>query len=183
MNKIKFVSRFFRSLFIAALCVLPVATAIAWYYAPTQVPALIPNMRYSAIPLAYQQQALPMLSDTQKLLGFFIASIPMAVTLFILITLIKLFGLYERGKIFTLQHVRYISRIGYALLLGQIANIVSEAAIGVLLTWHNSPGQRVLSVTLDQTNLEVVLIALMVVLVAWIMAEGCKLQEEQQFTI
>ena len=107
----------------------------------------------------------------------------MLIELYILYSLIKLFGLYSKGEIFSVNNVRYIRNIGYALLFTQIVNPLYQVLMGAVLTLHNPPGHRFLSITLDQTNLGIILIALIVILISWIMAEGCKLREEQQLTI
>jgi hypothetical protein len=103
--------------------------------------------------------------------------------LYILYSLIKLFGLYSKGEIFSVNSVKHIRNIGYALLITQIVNPLYEGLMGLALTWHNPHGHRFASVTLNQTNLGIIFVALIVILVSWIMAEGCKLREEQQLTI
>jgi len=55
--------------------------------------------------------------------------------------------------------------------------------MGFILTWRNPPGHRFASITLIQTNIGVILVALMVILISWIMLEGCKIREEQQLTV
>lgn len=91
--------------------------------------------------------------------------------------------MYEQGKIFSLNHVKYIRNIGYALLIGQIVEPFYQGIMGFILTAHNPPHHRFATVTLDQTNIGMLLTALLVILISWIMAEGYKLHQEQQLTI
>ncbi len=63
------------------------------------------------------------------------------------------------------------------------ATALYQALIGFMLTWRNPPGHRFVSITLDQTNIGIILVALMVILISWIMLEGCKIREEQQLTV
>ncbi|RDI44563.1 DUF2975 domain-containing protein [Aquicella lusitana] len=135
------------------------------------------------IPRAYSHAILHTLSITEKGLGLLLNLAPLMIELFILFCLIRLFRLYEQGEIFSLKNVRFIRNLGYALLIGQLINPVYEGLMGVILTMNNPHGHRFASITLDQTNIGIVLTALMVILVSWIMTEGCKLREEQQFTI
>ena len=107
----------------------------------------------------------------------------MSIELYILYSLIKLFKLYEKAEIYSINSVRYIRNIGYALIITQLVNPIYEGLMGVALTWHNPTGHRFASISLDQTNIGIVLVALLVILISWIMAEGCKLREEQQLTI
>jgi hypothetical protein len=98
-------------------------------------------------------------------------------------SLIKLFRLYERGEIFSINNVNYIRNIGYALLATEFFEPIFQFLMGVVLTMHNPPGQLFFSITLGATNLGIILMSLFIILISWIMAEGCKLREEQQLTI
>jgi hypothetical protein len=97
--------------------------------------------------------------------------------------LVCLFKLYERGDIFTLQSVRYIKKIGYTILISQIAGLFYHAAISLALTFNNPVGQRVISLGASQNNAYVIVIAIMIIFISWIMVEGCKLQEEQKYIV
>jgi hypothetical protein len=69
------------------------------------------------------------------------------------------------------------------LLITQIIDPIYNGAMGLVLTRYNPPGHRFAAITLDETNIVIVLIALIVILISWIMSEGCKLREEQQLTV
>lgn len=181
MNKIQRVSLFFRVLFQITFVVIPIALVIAWIKAPDPLfsfhgidALMIPTKEYPV---------MHVLSLTTRLLGFMISLIPYGIELIILYFLIKLFGLYERGEIFSVSNVKYIRNIGYTLVIGQLLHPIYEGCMGVILTIGNPAGHRFASVTVDGTNIGVLLGALMVILISWIMAEGCKLREEQQLTI
>lgn len=192
MNRIQRVSKFFRVLFQILLVVLPVLFVSSWVlWASFLEPVYMLNgvIRFNFVPQAYTATAehgthiLHTLTLTEKLLTGLVTTIPFMVELFIFYSLAKLFKLYERGEIFSMENVRHIRNIGYALLIGQIIDPFYQALMGLILTIHNPPGQGFISVTLDQTNIEIILTALMVILISWVMAEGCKLREDQQLTI
>ncbi len=185
MNRIKRVSLIFRVVFQLLFIVLPILVLLSWVSAPEQLTLLDSTIKLNAIPASYSHpdSILHTLSIAEKSWGFSLDMVLMGINLFILYTLIKLFNLYEQGDIFSMQHVRYIRNIGYALLLGQIWNPVYQFLMGLVLTLHNPPGHRFAAVTLDQTNVGILLTALLVILISWIIAEGCKLREEQQLTI
>lgn len=183
MHRIKRVSLFFKTVFQILFIALPVILGIAWSTSPESFVIMGGAINMSFIPRPYVNNILHTLTPIDRLFGFGISSIPMLLELYILYSLIKLFDLYNKGEIFTVNNVRYIRNIGYALLITQIVNPLYEGLIGVALTWHNPHGHRFASVTLDQTNLEIIFFALIVILISWIMAEGCKLREEQQLTI
>jgi len=119
----------------------------------------------------------------EKVLGFALSCAPMAIQLFILYSLIKLFRLFERGELFSLNTVHRMRNIGFALVIGQLIDPLYQFTMGIVLTLNNPPGHRFASITLDQTNIGVLLTALLVILISWIMSEGYKLREEQQLTI
>jgi len=183
MNKIERVSLFFRVLFQLLFIALPILLMIAWSNSPDSLVLMGGIIDMSFIPRAYSHAILHVLSPEERLLGFVISAMPMVVELYILYSLIKLFKLYEKGEIFSINNVRYIRNIGYSLLATQIINPFYEGLMGVALTWHNPHGHRFATVTIDQTNIGILFASLIVILISWIMAEGCKLREEQQLTI
>lgn len=184
MDKIKRVSWFFRMLFQILFIVLPVVLAMSWMQAPQSMVLFNHIIELDTIPKMYSAAILHPLTHMDKLLGFALSLLPLLVELFILYFLIKLFRLYEQGEIFHLNNVKYIRNIGYTLLIGQIlVDPIYQAFMGVILTWHNPPGHRFAGITLNQTNVGILLTALLVILISWIMAEGCKLREEQQLTV
>jgi Protein of unknown function (DUF2975) len=195
MNKIKNVSLSFKLVFQIIFIALPVLLIISWIYAPDELVLLTGFIKLNAIPATYSglhtytPQGLPekailhTLSQGEKALGFLVSVIPMMVKMFILYFLIKLFKLYENGEIFSIHHVRYIRNIGYALLISQLIEPFYQFAMGFVLTMHNPSHHRYAAITLDQTNIGILLTAVLVILISWIMAEGCHLREEQQLTI
>jgi len=195
MNRIKNVSLFFRVIFQIIFIVLPVLLIVSWIYAPNELVFLASFAKLNAIPATYSgmhmytAQGLPekailhTLSVSEKSLGCLVSAIPMLVKMFIVYSLIKLFKLYEKGEIFSITHVRYIRNIGYALLTGQLIEPFYQFVMGFILTINNPPHHRYAAITLDQTNIGILLTALLVILISWIMAEACQLREEQQLTI
>lgn len=183
MNKIKRISLFFRVLFQILFVALPVFLIMAWVESSGTLVIIGGVINLNYIPATYSHNILHTLSGTEKLLALGLSSIPMLIQLYILYSLIGLFKLYEKGEIFSINNVHAIRNIGYALLITQIVDPLYQGAMGFVLTRYNPSGHRFAAITLDQTNIGVVLIALLVILISWIMAEGCTLREEQQFTV
>lgn len=189
MIKIQRVSFLFKVLFQILFIALPVLLILAWATSPDSLVFLGGILNMSFIPRAYTTAGthggaiLHPLGNAERVFGFGLSALPTLIDLYIVYSLIKLFSLYEKGEIFSLNNVRRLRNIGYALFLGQILNPIYEGLMGIVLTWNNPPGQRFAAITLDQTNLGVLVMALLVILISWIMAEGCKLREEQQLTI
>lgn len=183
MNKIQRVSSFFKIMFQIIFVLIPILHIIGWMNAPETFSIMEKTLSMNVIPPPYRDAILHKMSGEEKFLGGLIGTAPLIIDLFIIYSLIKLFRLYEAGEIFSMRNVEYIRNIGYALLAVEIVNPVYQGVLGVMLTWNNPPGHKFASVTLDQTNIGMVLTALLVILISWIMAEGCKLREEQQLTV
>jgi DUF2975 family protein len=195
INRIKRVSLFFRLVFQIFFVALPILLIFSWIYAPEQLILLTGFIKLNAIPATYsgmhvytaqgipEKAILHTLTVGEKTLGCLVSAIPIIVEMFILYSLIKLFKLYEKGEIFSMGHVRYIRNIGLALLIGQIIEPIYQFIMGFVLTLNNPPHHHYAAITLDQTNIGILLTSLLIILISWIMAEGYKLHEEQQLTI
>jgi hypothetical protein len=183
MHKIQCVSKFFRLLLqIFFLVSIPIFI-LGWLNAPYPLHLFVHSIKLNFIPHVYVHHILHPLSAGEKILAFAVSSIPFAITLFILWSLIKLFKLYEQGKIFTLHNVHCYRNIAYALFLSQAIHPIYEFVMGLVLTLHNPKGQRIAAISLDQANFSIILIALFMILISWIMSEAYSLQEDHQLTI
>lgn len=181
MNKIQRVSFCFKILFQITMVTMFLLQILGWIQAPEAVKW--PFLWFSVIPRTYINIVPPMMTLNMKLMGFAASMVPVIIEMFVLYFLIKLFQSYEQGEYFSLNNVRYIRNVGYALLLDQFVNPFYQFVMGVVLTWNNPPGHRIAAITLNQTNLGMVITAFLVLVISWIMAEGYKMREEQQLTI
>jgi len=183
MNKIKRVSNFFHILFQIVFIALPILLIIIWIQAPSPIGVFYQQTGILINFIPQSIKILHPLDNLTKLLGFSISLLALISTELVLYFLIKLFRLYANAEIFSLQSVRYIKYVAYSLLLGQLINPIYQGVISAFLTWGNPKGHRVATISLDGTNLGILLLSLLIILISWIMAEGYKLREEQQYTI
>lgn len=180
MNKIQRVSRVFRVLFQTLFFILPLLLILFW------MTASHPSWEWNGIKIQSIPSGIKMLHAFNletRLLGLSISMIPTIIHMLILYFLFKLFGLYEKGEIFSIVNVKYIKNIGYLMLLDQLVNPIYQLFISVAMTWQNPKGQGVASITMDQTNIATMIAAVLIILISWIMAEGCKLREEQALIV
>lgn len=177
MNKIKYVSLFFRVFFQVVFIGYILTQVVGWANAPSSHPL------FNTIPRDYQAFVQYPLSTGDKIGCFAITMIPTLISLLIFYFLIKLLSLYEKSEFFSENNVRYIRNSGYLLLILQIVNPICNFALGFVLTAHNPPGLRYASMSLTQWNMELILTSLIIILISWIMAEGVKLHTEQQLTV
>lgn len=182
MNKIKTVSHWFRILF-QIVFVLDVAILIWFWMNGAQTPTTWGPIHPSFLP-SHVNIAIPVPMDTStKFFGFLINCIPIGITLSIYYCLIKLFSLYERAEIFTINNVKYIKKIGYLLLASALIEPFYEALLTFVLSLHAEHGHRFISSSFGSSNISEIVMALIIILVSWVMTEGCKLRDEQAYTI
>ena len=103
--------------------------------------------------------------------------------MFVKYFLIRLFRLYEEARIFTTENVHYIRLTGLMIFLSQIILPFYEALMTFVLTSHNPVGKHFITISFGNGNIKILIIALLIMLIAWIMDEGRKIQDEQQLTV
>jgi hypothetical protein len=184
MNKIQRVSLCLRLFFQFAFVALPVAVMLFWFLAPV---LFVHNRglfdQIKEFFISAHVQILHPLTAIDAIWAFIVSLLPTAVTMTILYFLIRLFKLYEQGEIFTINNVRYLKNIGYTMLVGQLINFVYELLITTVLTINNPAGHKYASFDFGTHDLYNLLTAIMIIVISWVMAEGCKLQEEQKYTV
>lgn len=183
MNKIKGVSKIFRFIFQLSFIALIGLTIIGWTIAPKAIELLGHGngFRFTVIPDFFPILHTP--SIREKIYGFLISLAPLAINLWLVASLVKLFKLYEQGKIFILNSARAIKHSGLALLLSQIIKPFYEAALSPVLTWHNPIGHRTVMASFDGTNLGLITTSIIILLISWVMTEACKLKQENELVI
>lgn len=180
--KIKKVSLIFRWLFQVLIFLIPIIHILSWINAPTPIDVSGTLGFFSSV-VPKGVEVLHSLSPSTKLIGCLVDAIPLIFIELILFFLIKLFKLYEQAEIFSIQNVNYIKKIGKALLLNRILKFICNGILSALLTWNNPPGSRAITLTVTDMHIGLILTSFLIILIGWIMAEGCQLREEQQLTI
>jgi len=176
MNKIQRVSKVLRIVFQIAFVLWPLVLAIHWYFAIGHTST---NLLFNFIP----EGIIHPISRIEALLGFLIGLIPITIEMTIIYFLTKLFKLYEQGKTFTLSNVEYLHKIGIWMLIKQAVGFFYDALLTFVLSIHNPPGHHFAAFTFSNYDVYNIVIAIMVIVISWIMAEGCKLQEEQKYIV
>jgi hypothetical protein len=181
-SRIKKVSFIFCLIFKVLFVAVPLVHIIAWFNAPNPIDVSGQfGFLINVIPRG--TQILHPLDNTTRLYGFLVDLIPVILMELIIYFLIRLFTLYQRAEIFSLQNVKYIKNTGLTLLILQIVRPLGDGFLTAVLTMGNPPGHRYIAITVSGTNVSMMLTAFIIILVSWIMAEGCRLREEQQLTI
>jgi hypothetical protein len=169
LNRIKIVSRIFRVLIgiCAMFFMLEAILALLNSIAVSSGCKVVPGKSMTVLITFSPHQAYLVPSD-MPLPVQFLGSVHLSLLGFGAIILIRLFKLYERGSFFAVGNVRYIK------ILGLI--VVGDGLIQTALEFL--PPNK--SVHEFSNNLA---LGLLILLIAWVMDEGRKIQEEQELTV
>ena len=159
---------------VAALAVAPLA---ALYWAAFNL--LPADMTRQAAALAVS----PELPGWVRLLCFGAAMVPGTALLFVLLRLRRLFTLYREGNIFSLGTVLAFRDVARALWLWAVCSVLATPLHSLAVTAANPPGRHMLSLGVGTTELELVFLASLAVVLARVMDEARRLDEEAALTV
>ena len=168
-------SRRLRWVFTAILVMIPILCSLIWIFINV-VPEGMKDLmlpRYARLPLPASTRAA----------GFIVSMLPASVAMYGTVVLIRLFRLYERGQIFRIGNVRCYRSLSRALMWWCAVKIVSWPLMSLALTLHHPPGQRILHIGLGSPDITALLVGFVLAVIAWVMEEGRKLQEEQDYIV
>jgi len=118
------------------------------------------------------------LSATRQYIYYTAVFIKCGVYMYGLIMLRRLFSLYEKAIFYSKDNVTYYKSIGLALISIGFLNI--EALIRTGITFDDPGAQIILSLLFLVAFLPGLLPGLALLLISWVMDEGCKIAEEQE---
>lgn len=162
-------------LFVRAMCVLGALGLVAvpvWFWtSPEAVRTLAPS--FAGV------QAVTV-DDRALQLGAALSLAPVAVGLYTLWQLWRLFGEYGAGRVFGRPALAHLRRFAWALLGAALLAPLVRAAGSVVLTLGNPPGQRMLAIGLSWNDYLAVLLAAVLIAIATVMAEAVRVAEEHE---
>lgn len=188
MDKITKVSGWLKKAF-EFLVLLPIPVSILLW-----VCAKFPERTLFGLPLlggpigfaGFSNSVIPILGDVTPWLRFsgFMVSLPFTcLQVYWMWQLRQLFKSYSQGRIFTIHNAICIRRTALTFLAMAIGSIFLESALTVILTANNPIGHRMLGVSIGTSQISDLLTGLVLVVIAWIMSEAQRLQEEADLTV
>ncbi|HEY1406490.1 MAG TPA: DUF2975 domain-containing protein [Spirochaetota bacterium] len=176
LSRIKSVSRFIRIIFVVIIVIIPITISLYWiFYNNLPLP-----MKISAPNSSFIMEDL---EPINRILCFAAGLIPIAVQIGILVTLARLFHLYEKGEILSARNVQCFKRLGQLIIARAIAGILYTPLISLALSITNPPGQRQLSLGLTSEIIGTFLVGTVILVVSWVMDEGRAINDEQKLVI
>jgi len=162
LERIRNISRILKGLFLAYNVVLTGMIAMLFHLRTVDSTWTIYGVNYARL------STIPLKMQLLCLLGI-------GLYLFGVVTFFQLLNFYEKGMVFSLNNARLYKRLGYLVfghgLLSACAPLVYS---GQLEIW---------TILLGVSRSSGVIIGLIVIMIAAIMEEGCKLREESDLTV
>lgn len=188
MDKIMKVSARLKRVF-EFLVLLPIPVAIVlWAFAQ------FPERTLFGLPLiggpigyaGFSNANFPILGDITPLMRLcgFMATLPICLLqVYWMWQLRQLFAYYSQGKIFTINTTACIRRTALAFLAIPIASFFLEGVLSIILTFNNPTGQKMLNLSIGTPQIADLITGLVLVVIAWIMNEAQRLQEDSELTV
>lgn len=178
IGRIKKRSRFFKHLFVVLIIITPVISVTTWMFY-NDLPCLV-RMQ---IMKEYFVTAPVNLEFDQRIYSSLAGLAVSFILMWGFHVLVNLFSLYEKGIIFSSENVECYRRLGYLIIISMAAGIVHNSVMSVIISLHNPPGQRVITLALSSADIAMSIIGMMVVLISWIMDAGKEMMEEQEYIV
>jgi len=176
MEKIQKLSRRIRVSLQCLLPLLPIFLLIYWLSYET-----FQSMGFG---FRFQDPIPENLTLNTKLLAFLTSLFPMGIFMTGVIVMIKLMKLYERGEVFTRNNTRLIKNIAYLLFAWVIVDFLYNILMSLILSFNNPPGERFISVSINNNeHIVPLIIGFSVLLISYIMDEARKIKEEHDYTV
>jgi hypothetical protein len=127
--------------------------------------------------------ASPELPGWVRLLCFVAAMIPGTALMVVLLRLRRLFTLYKGGSIFSLANVLAFRSVARALFAWAVCSVLFTPLFSLAVTAANPPGRHMISLGVGTTEVELVFLAVLALVIARVMDEARRLDEEAALTV
>lgn len=169
MERVRRIARWVRAMALIGGIVLLVLAVTLW-----ASPAWVAKVAASEAGVTMAAPVTPAMQWGGALLGM----VPVSLGLFALFQVWQLFGDYGRGAIFTPGASVRLRRLAWSLMGVAVAQVFARAAIGLVLTMNNPPGQRMLVIRLSSHDYVLLLFGVLLLAIAWVMVEATRLAQE-----
>lgn len=118
----------------------------------------------------------------QRIGAGLLSALSLSFTILILFYLSQLFGWYRKGDIFSKKHTCCFKYIALTLIAAQVFRPLLDGGMRLILTWFNPTG-RFMTISFDNANILALFSGVIILLIAMIMEEGYKINQEIQLTV
>lgn len=164
-------SRTLRTLCLGLALLVPVLMILPWIY-----PGYFGDAWGSFAAFPREREAL---SWGQSGVGIALSLVPAGLTAFALARLAVIFREFASDRAFSDAAVRAFRTFAALMCLVALTTPLVDAAQGVVISWSNGPGERVLALTFRARELQDILFAFLLLALAQIFRHGHVLADEQ----
>lgn len=168
MKRIRRVSAVMKGVCTAGIAAIPITVAVFWAVVTPETLRAYPGVNYD----------IAALSPLTRMLAFLVTMIPGAISLYGLLALRRLFDAYRRGAIFAAGNALCLRTFAFSVVAAAFAKMAAVPVMSVVLSWHNPPGARALSIAISSDDIGALFAGLLFLVVAWIMAEAQRLADD-----
>lgn len=169
---IKKLRLFFQTLFYLA----PIVVALAWAFA-----SVMHGIGFLQYPVP---DKLVTFTSLTTFLAILVSLLPCGIVMYGLNQLIHLFKNYEKNKIFTQDNIVYYRKLGFTLFAWVLSGLIYDALLSFILTMNNiGYHKKMVAIQISGIDLTTLIVGAIVLIIAWVMAEGYKISEEHAHTV
>ncbi|MCR9143502.1 MAG: DUF2975 domain-containing protein [bacterium] len=176
LSRIRRISRRLQRLLWIALAIPPLALLYYWGFHHTLPPETQAGARLGIVIVEPLPAAL-------RTLAFGLTMAGASISMWGVYALIRLFRLYESGRIFLAENVACFRTIGRVCIAQAAANVLLVPVLSVILTLNNPAGQKQLALSFGSGSFFLLLAGGVILVIAAVMEEGRKLEEDRQLTV
>lgn len=118
------------------------------------------------------------LTPATQVYGALVSLVPLSVGTFGMVQVWRLFGEYARGDIFTSHASMRLRRLAWSLIGTAVAQVIARTVMGIVLTFNNPSGKKVLVFNVSSNDFSFVLFGVLILGIAWVMVEATRLAQE-----
>jgi hypothetical protein len=170
MHRIGRVSLLIQGLALLFLLVLPAYHVVSWFVIDGWLQTHLAH-RGIHVPVAE-------IAASNRVLGFLVQTIPLAIALVVIFWLHRLFAGYRRGEVFTLASIGRFRGMARMLFLFTIVNPLAGALVSVIVTAGQPDGQQILVIGFGIPEIAALLTGGALAAIGWVMVEAKRLADD-----
>lgn len=174
-RRIRRISRRLRLLFQLCAWLLPLVPAACWLFYND-----LPQVMHANVFPGHTVHSLPWNSRLIALGGSLPAT---GIMVLALLSLKRLFFLYEQGIFFQAENVRLFRLLGRLAFWSVLADVFNKTVLEIARTINNPPGERILAISFSSDHIKLLIVALIVMTIGMVIEEGRRIHEEMELTI
>ena len=162
-------------LFSLLTFIVPIATVLYWIFFED-----LHRLGFQVVPFTLDTMTINFKSRT---LGCLIGFIPVSMVCYGFHQLAKLFKNYAKGQIFSAFNVSLYKKLGATLFAYAFADNLFDMLISWAVSFQNPPGKTYFFTGVNSTQLICLLMGFVVLMIAKVMQEAYRLEQEVELTV